>query len=323
MKLTREIKTAILVLAAILLFIWGYSFLKGRDLLVNYKTLFVEYNNVEGLALSAPVTLNGFIIGKVDKITLNNNTGKLLVEMQIKSDFPITQKSLAQMYSPSLMGGKQIAIIPNSKTNALANDGDYLVSDNKLGLTEELSGQIEPVKDKLEKVLDNANVMVEGLNTTFDAKAKQNLQQSLQNLNETLAQFKEISKSTNALIAENKSKLNSTLSNVDKASLNFAKVSDSISKIELNKSVKKLESTLSKVNAIMADVEQGKGTMGKLMKDEALYNNFTKTSKELELLLQDLRLNPTRYINVSLFGKKNKPYVPPTQEQLNQVPNQN
>lgn len=323
MKLTREIKTAILVLAAILLFIWGYSFLKGRDLLVHYKTLYVEYDNVEGLALSSPVTLNGFIIGKVDKITLKNDTGKLLVEMQIKSDFPITQKSLAQMYSGSLMGGKQIAIIPNAKTSALANDGDFLLPDNKLGITEQLSGQIEPVKVKLEKLLDNANIMVDGLNSTLDAKTRQNLQQSLASLNETMAQFKEISKSTNSLVAENKAKLNSTLTNVDKASANFSKISDSLSKIQLNRTVKKLENTLTNVNAIMADVEQGKGTMGKLMKDEALYNNFAKTSKELELLLQDLRLNPTRYVNVSLFGKKNKPYVAPTQEQLQQVPNQN
>ena len=314
MKLTREIKTAILVLAAILLFIWGYSFLKGRDLLVNYKTLYVEYDNVEGLALSSPVTLNGFIIGKVDKITLKNDTGKLLVEMQIKSDFPITQKSLAQMYSGSLMGGKQIAIIPNAKTNALANDGDFLISDNKLGITEELSSQIEPIKVKLEKLLDNANVMVDGLNSTLDAKTQQNLQQSLANLNETLAHFKETSVSLNGMMSENRGKLNSALTNVDKISTNFVQLSDTLSKIELNKTVKKLENTLANVNSIMANIEQGKGTMGKLMKDETLYNNFAKTSKELELLLQDLRLYPTRYVNVSLFGKKNKPYIAPIEQ---------
>lgn len=314
MKLTREIKTAILVLAAILLFIWGYSFLKGRDLLVNYKTLYVEYDNVEGLVLSSPVTLNGFIIGKVDKITLKNDTGKLLVEMQIKSDFPITQKSLAQMYSGSLMGGRQIAIIPNAKTNALANDGDFLISDNKLGITEQLSGQIEPIKVKLEKLLDNANVMVDGLNSTLDAKTQKNLQESLANLNETLAHFKETSVSLNGMMSENRGKLNSALTNVDKISTNFVQLSDTLSKIELNKTVKKLENTLANVNSIMANIEQGKGTMGKLMKDETLYNNFAKTSKELELLLQDLRLYPTRYVNVSLFGKKNKPYVAPVEQ---------
>ncbi|HRN99599.1 MAG TPA: MCE family protein, partial [Flavobacterium sp.] len=80
-----------------------------------------------------------------------------------------------------------------------------------------------------------------------------------------------------------------------------------------------LESSLAKMDAIMHDIQAGKGTMGKLMKDETLYNNFSKTSKELELLLQDLRLNPTRYVNVSLFGKKNKPYVAPKVDSLGQV----
>jgi phospholipid/cholesterol/gamma-HCH transport system substrate-binding protein len=106
------------------------------------------------------------------------------------------------------------------------------------------------------------------------------------------------------------------MTNFDKASANFSKVSDSIAKINIGKTVKKLEQTLANVDKIMSDVQAGKGTMGKLMKDEVLYNNFTKTSKELELLLQDLRLNPTRYVNVSLFGKKNKPYTAPENDTI-------
>lgn len=311
MKLSREIKTAILVIASILLFIWGYSFLKGRDLFVNYKTFYVEYMNVEGLAVSSPVTINGLTVGKVSAIKLNNNTAKLVVEMQIKSDYPITKSALAEIYAPSPIGGKQIAIIPNAKDSRLAQDGDYLISSAKLGLTDALALQVEPLKVKIEKLLDNANTMVLSINDVLNAKNKQNLQVSLQNLNETLAQFKLVSAQANDLLAENKSKINSTLSNVDKASANFVKVSDSISKIQLGETVKKLENTLANVNHIMTDIDAGKGSMGKLMKDETLYNNFANTSKELELLLQDLRLNPTRYVNVSLFGKKNKPYVAP------------
>lgn len=96
----------------------------------------------------------------------------------------------------------------------------------------------------------------------------------------------------------------------------FSKISDSLSKANIGKTIKDLENTLSKVNGIMSDVQAGKGTFGKLMKDDALYTNFSKTSKELELLLQDLRLNPTRYVNVSVFGKKNKPYVAPVNDSI-------
>lgn len=311
MKLSREIKTAILVLSSILLFIWGYSFLKGRDLFTNYKTFYVDYQNVEGLPISAPVTINGLAVGKVNSIKLNNKTGKLTVELQVNTDFPISKSSLAEIYAPSPIGGKQIAIIPNTKDSSEAVSGDYLQSSSKLGLTDALALQIEPLKDKIEKLLNNANTMVGNVNQIMDERTKTNLRNSLANLNETMAEFKAISKNTNAILAENKSKIGNTMSNFEKTSANFSKVSDSLARLELGKTVKNLESTLANVNALMHDVQSGKGTMGKLMKDDALYVNFSKTSKELELLLQDLRLNPTRYVNVSLFGKKNKPYVAP------------
>ena len=315
MKLSREIKTAILVIASILLFIWGYSFLKGRDLFTNYKNLYVEYDNVEGLTVSSPVTINGLVVGKVNSVVINNETGKIKVEMQINSDFPIKKTSVAEIYAPSPIGGKQIAILP-TKEGQDAVDGDFLISSSKLGLTDELAKQIEPLKDKITKLLDNANVMLENVNQVLDAKSKENLRNSLANLNETLAQFKDASKEVNEMLAQNKSKISGTMTNVEKASANFSKVSDSLAKANIGQTVKNLEKTLANVDKMMGDMQAGKGTMGKLMKDDAMYNNFTKTSKELELLLQDLRLNPTRYVNVSLFGKKNKPYVAPTNDTI-------
>lgn len=316
MKISREIKTAILVISAILLFIWGYSFLKGRDLFTDYKTFYVEYDNVEGLAPSAPVTLNGLTIGKVNTIKINNKTGKLLVEMQLKSDFPISKSSAAELYAPSLVGGKQIAIIPNTADTSVAETGDYLKASNKMGLTDSLAMKMEPLTDKIDKLLENANIMITNVNQVLDAKTKENLRSSLANLNQVMAEFKEVAKSTNSMLAENKSKISSTMTNVEKASANFSKVSDSLAKINLGPTVKSLEKTMANVDKMMAELESGKGTMGKLLKDETMYNNFTKTSKELELLLQDLRLNPTRYVNVSLFGKKNKPYVAPKNDTI-------
>lgn len=315
MKLSREIKTAILVIASILLFIWGYSYLKGRDLFINYKTLYVEYANVEGLNVAAPVTINGLVVGKVSKITIDNTTAKIKVEMQIKSDFPIKKTSVAEIYATTLIAGKQIAIIP-SKSGVDAVDGDSLVSSSKLGLTDELAKQIEPLKDKITKLLDNANVMLNNVNQILDAKSKENIKNSLANLSETLSQFKDASKEINSILGENKTKITIAMNNIDKASGNFSKLSDSLAKININKTVNNLEKTLANVNSVLGDVQAGKGTMGKLMKDDALYTNFKQTSKELELLLQDLRLHPTRYVNVSLFGKKNKPYVAPVTDSI-------
>lgn len=315
MKITREIKTAILVIASILLFIWGYSYLKGKDLLSNYTTYYVKYDNVDGLVKSAPVTINGLIVGKVSDIKLNEDWTSL-VELQINGDYNVTKHSIAELYSPGPIGGKQVAIVPNKDTKEVAASGEYLDSAIKLGLTEAVTNEIKPIKDKLNNVLANANTMLISVNEVLDAKTKENLRNSLENLNATLAQFKEVSQNANAMLADNKSKIDVTMTNVQKASINFSKFSDSLAKVDLGVTVKKLENTLASVDKLMAEIQSGKGTLGKLAKDETLYNNFSKASSELELLLQDLRLNPTRYINVSLFGKKNKPYKAPVNDSI-------
>lgn len=315
MKVTREIKTAILVIASILLFIWGYSFLKGRDLFSDYKTFYAYYDNVEGLAASAPVTINGLVVGKVTGITLQPN-GKLQVEVQIRNEFPISKSSIINIYEPGLIGGKQIQIVPNLADQTLAESGDTLPSGVVPGLTALVADKLTPFKEKVEKMVVTADAVLQNVNSVLDAKTKENLRNSVANLNATLAEFKVISGNVNSMIAENKSKLNSTLTNVEKASGNFAKVSDSLANANIGKTIKSVENSLQKVNAILAQIESGNGTIGKMVKDPTLYNNLNKTSRELELLLQDLRLNPTRYVNVSLFGKKNKPYKAPVNDTL-------
>lgn len=315
MKVSREIKTAVLVIISIILFIWGYSFLKGKNLFDNSNKLFVVYENVAGLAPSAPVTLNGLTIGKVNSISINPD-GKLLVELHITTDFPIAKTSIAEIYDSGLVGGRQIAIKPNLLDKNYTVSGDYLQASSKLGLTDALAQQLEPLQAKIQQLLENADVLFSNFNDILDTQTRQNLKNSIASLNTILSEFSVASKSINELLTDNKSKLNSTLKNVDKVSGNFATISDSLAKANLGQTVKNLEKTLAKVDKIMAELEQGNGTMGKLIKDETMYTNFAKTSKELELLLQDLRLNPTRYVNVSLFGKKNKPYVAPVNDTI-------
>ena len=316
MKITREIKTAILVISSILLFIWGYSFLKGRDLFTSYKTIYIIYDNVEGLAPSAPVTINGFLVGKVNDISFQNNTGKLLVTLQIKSDFPFSKSSRVNIYEPGLIGGKQIQIIPNLDDKNTAQSGDTLQGAITPGLTAMLGDKLAPLQKKVESVLSSADSLLLNLNKVLDAKTKENLKSTIANLNQTMIEFHGASKSLNGILADNKGKIGNMMTNFDKMSTDFSSISDSLAKANLGKTAKDLSLTLESVNKMMAEMQAGKGTMGKLLKDEALYNNLDKTSKELELLLQDLRLNPTRYINVSLFGKKNKPYVAPENDSL-------
>lgn len=315
MKVTREIKTAILVISSILLFIWGYSFLKGRDLFSDYKTFYVEYDNVEGLATSAPITINGLIVGKLSGIKLQNS-GKLLVELQIKNDFPISKSSIVSIYEPGLIAGKQIMIIPNLQDKELAVSGTRLAGINKPGLTTLVGEKLAPIQEKLDKVLFNADKLLSGINNVLDKEGQAHLKKSLAELSQTMEQFHNASSGLNGIITDNKGKIDGIVSNFNKVSGDFSKISDSLQKADLGKTAKNLQLTLNKVDKIMSDLDAGKGTMGKLLKDDALYANLAKTSKELELLLQDVRLNPTRYVNVSLFGKKNKPYMAPVNDTI-------
>ena len=311
MKLTKEIKTAVLVIGAILLFIWGYGFLKGENILNSHLQLFVQYNNVEGLATGAPVTISGKTVGKVKKISLNKN-GSVLVEIQIDDDqFPIQQSSIAQIYQSGPISGMQIAINPNYKDTRLVNSGDTLNADVKLGMLDALGSKFEPTQAKVNALLDNSNKLVAGVNNVLSQKGQQDLQNSLSELSTTMTEFRKISTSINLMLDQNSSNIGNISTNFSKVSGDFVVISDSLKKANLGTVVKNLEKTLAKVDAIMLNLQAGKGTMGKMLTDDAMYKNLTKTSKELELLLQDVRLSPTRYVNVSLFGKKNKPYVAP------------
>lgn len=310
MKITREIKTAILVITSILLFIWGYNYLKGKDLFNSYKTFYAEYENVEGLAPSAPITINGLIVGKVKTISLTEK-GTLLVEMQINTDFPISKSSTAEIYDASLIGGKQLAIHPNFVDKNIAVNGDYLKGVFKISLVDALGDKVSPAMAKVEKLMTSADQLVVSFNEVLDVKGKADLKKSLAELSATMEQFHKAASNANVILEENKGQLKGVVTNFNKVSDNFVKISDSLNKADLGQTVKNLNATLSKVDGIMKGIESGQGTMGKLMKDDALYANLAKTSKELELLLQDVRLNPTRYVNVSVFGKKNKPYAAP------------
>jgi phospholipid/cholesterol/gamma-HCH transport system substrate-binding protein len=160
----------------------------------------------------------------------------------------------------------------------------------------------------------NADVLITGINNVLDKKAQEDLRISLAELSKILEQFHKASLSINTILDENKVQIKGVVSNFNEISSNFSKISDSLSKAGLGRTVKDLNKALVKVDGIMDGLESGDGTIGKLLNDDELYNNLSETAIELELLLQDVRLNPTRYINVSVFGKKNKPYKSPVNE---------
>lgn len=317
MTVSREIKTAVLVLASIALFIWGYSFLKGSDILSSNKFLYVEYDNVEGLVASSPVTINGFAVGKIKSIKLNPQTAKLLVEIEIiNKEFPISKSSIANIYEPSLIGSKQIQIIPNLEDKSLTESGDHLKGGTVPGLTTMVGDKLAPIQEKLNKIMSELDTTLVSVNKILNKQTQQNLQHTIAELDQTMVQFHKASKSLNGILDNNKGKIDNVMTNFDKVSQDFSKISASLEKAQLDQAVADLKGTLAKVNGLMAQMEKGDGTLGKLIHDDKLYLNLAKASKELELLLEDVRLNPTRYVNISVFGKKNKPYIAPQTDSI-------
>lgn len=307
--MSKEIKTAILVLSGILLFIFIFYYLKGENILDNSKKISAIYNNVEGLAPSAAVTINGHKIGKVQSIHFTNDlSGKLNVNMLIDSDFEFSKNSTAQLYEAGLIGGKAIAIIPAFDGAPNVESGDLLSSDVKPGLTDLVNQRLTPLQEKMETMMVSADTLLVNLNSLFDAQTKSNIKSSIAELSTTIASFKSTSESLNDLVVDNSSSIGQTITNFNKISEDLTSLSTSLAAADFDTIMADLKSTISSFNQLLSAIENGEGSVGKLMKDEAVYNNLEGATKQLEELLEDMKLNPKRYVHFSLFGKKAKQY---------------
>jgi len=320
LKISREVKTAVLVILGIVFFIFGYNYLKGKNLLNSSRTFYTIYSNVEGLEPSTPVTINGLAVGKVQAISFTDDgSGKLLVELNINSNYTFSKNSKAQLYEAGLIGGKAVAIIPAFDNAEEAKSGDFLQADVKAGLTELVNKRLTPLQEKIETVMLSTDTLLANLNQVFDNKTKANLRSSIAGLNDIITNFKQTSKTLDALLVTNQEKLTNTLSNTEKVSENLSNITDSIAKANLGNTIAELQETISKFNLVLENIDNGEGSIGKLLKDEGLYNNLEGASKQLEQLLQDMKLHPKRYVHFSLFGKKPKEYDAQKNENIDNV----
>ena len=322
MKLSREIKTGIIVIGGILLFVMGFTFLKATPIFNNSKTFYAVYSHVGGLQSGTQVSINGFNVGNVNKITFKNGSGNLLVAFSVDSDFEFSKNSIAELYDTGIIGGKGIQINPVFDGGPIAQSGDTLTSNIKPGLTDLLQQKLAPLQSKIEGAVSNADSLLINFNEVLDEETKRNLRESIKGLNTTVQSFQSSAATLNTLLADNKSKLDSSITNINTITTNFSVLSDSISQVGLTNTIRSLESTISNLDKMLAKIENGEGTLGKLVNNEELYNNLSEASKELDLLLQDFRLNPKHYVNVSVFGKKQKEYEIPEDDPAINKPNE-
>ena len=316
MKISREFKTGVVAVVIISLFIWGYNYMKGLNLFDGpLQTYFTEYTNVQGLNTSSVVTINGVEVGKVLDIKFSKDEtkrGRLIVEFSVEEDFEFSKNSVAKIYSASLMGGKSLAIVP-SYEGETAVSGDFLRGEIESDIFSSVTEKLNPLQAKVENVIVSADSLMTGLTDVLDVKSRQSLKSSIAELNLTVTNFKNASQSVNKLIESNDEKLSRTLTNAEEMTKNLSKLSDTLVNANLGLTIRDIESTIASLNEVLNGLEKGEGSLGKLLKDEEMYNNLTNASKELEELLNEMKLHPKRFVHFSLFGKKDKGYVEPKQ----------
>ena len=304
MNLTREVKTAILILSCITIFIFGFSFLKGTSLLNNEKIVHALYDDIEGLVVGANITISGLNVGKVKKIDFDENYDKIKVTFSLREDLTFSNQSTAQLYEAGLIGGKAIAVLPIYDPSNVVQDQDVLPSDIKPGLTELVNQQIAPLQDKIEGLLTSADSLFAGVSNVMNFETQKNLKSALEGLSSTISSINDLSSTMGRIIDTNEKNLNKTLNNLGDVSNNLSQLTDSLNQMPLSSTVKNFELTSIRLKSVISRLDSGEGSAGMILNDKKLYDNLVNSSESLDALLSDLKENPKRYVHFSIFGRK-------------------
>ena len=304
MKLSKEVKTGVLVLSGIALFIFGYNYLKGKNLFESTDVYYTEFD-YNALDKSPPITVNGNNVGKIQDIVYDYNSGKTRVSFEVNEALKFSKNSIIKMYETGLMGGNGLAILI-SNDGEQAKPGDVLPSTVEFALVTSLSKSFSGISDNLDATLQSTDTLMVSINKLVNDNSDAGLKRTIQELNHTLQSFKNTSNSVNAVISNNDKNITAILEKFKTISADLAVLTTDLKNANIGTTVENLNGTLNKLNTILATIEKGEGSMGKLLKDEALYKNLEGATKEMEALLKDIKLHPKRYFRV--LSKKEIPY---------------
>ncbi|MEO6539665.1 MAG: MlaD family protein [Ferruginibacter sp.] len=331
MKISNETKIGALTAIAIVLLVLGFNFLKGKTFFGDSHTLFAKYKNVQGLAASNPVMINGLQVGTVYSITTDKNMKEILVNMNMTKEVNIPVNSIA-VIKPSLLGTTGVEIHLGDAQQYIPEKG-VILTEASSGVFDDVLKKVDPVLYQVTKAVTSIDSVLMSVNRILDPTAKNNLHAMLENLNRTSANLIGASASLSILLNTQTGALAGTLNNLnsfttglDKNTGKITNMIGNLDKTATNLSNLDLQATLNMLNATIADLKStvGKlntttGTAGLLLNDTRLYNNLTATANKINLLVDDLRTNPKRYVNISIFGKKqsNPPLSVPLPDTVN------
>jgi phospholipid/cholesterol/gamma-HCH transport system substrate-binding protein len=319
MKISNETKVGALTAIAITMLVLGFNFLKGKTLFKTGNYLHAKYTDSKGIMVSNPVFVNGFQVGSVDDIeNLDESLSSIVVTIKLKSNYNIPVNSVASIKENPL-GPSSITITMGNAKQYL-NVGDTLATASQDGLMGNLMNKLGPVGDQIKLTVQSLDSVLKNINTIFDPNTKNNLQQTIANINKTTASLVVSSASLQAMLNQQTGAVTQSMNNVASFTKNLSdnnekvtrmignveKTTDNLAKADIAGSVENLKATIAGLNAVVAKLNSQDGSLGKLMNDKTLYNNLTNTVRSANILLDDLRVHPKRYVNVSVFGRKDK-----------------
>ena len=304
MKITKEVKTAVLVLLGIFLFIFGYNYLKGQNLFEPKNIYYTEFD-YNALSSSSVVTVKGNTVGKIQDIIYDFKTGKTRIAFSVNDQLKFSVNSKIRLYETGLMGGNALAVII-SNDGELAKPGDVLESEIQVGLITSLSKNFSGLSTDLNATLKSTDTLLTNINKIVIDESDAGLKRTIAELNATLKSFKNLANSLNGVVSENDKNITTILDNFKTSSNDLAVMTSELKEANVGNTVQSLNETLTKINVLLAGVNNGEGSMGKLLKDETLYQNLEGATKEMEALLKDIKLHPKRYFRI--LSKKEIPY---------------
>lgn len=316
--MTKELKIGLVVVVSIGLLLFGINFLKGKNILTSNSTYTAIYDRVDGLMNSSPITYKGLKVGTVQSVTLDGETGKIVVILNIQNDkLQMPVGTTARITSSDLLGSKAIVIYPGIGPGNY-QPGDTLFSTVEEGLKESVNQQIAPIKNKAENLIASIDSVFTVVNTILNDGSVNDIQGGVANLAAALRSFAVTAKRIDTLVQNQKQSIENTLGHLEAATGiledkkpqitntidNISEISDSLASSNLPAAIKAFEKSLFDASALLEDLNKGNGSLGKLMKSDSLHNAIMANMADLEALLEDLKANPGRYVNFSLIGRK-------------------
>jgi phospholipid/cholesterol/gamma-HCH transport system substrate-binding protein len=317
-KFQKELKIGITVIVAVAFLLWGVFFLKGVNVFGSNRTFYATYKNVSGLVPASPVFVKGVKVGQVAGISFDAKKDVVVVEMTIEySSLKIPNDSKA-LFSSADFFTKSVDIVIG-KSNKYYKEGDTILSEKPLSLQENVNAELLPLKKKTEQLIGTIDSMVAIISGVL-GRNSEGLDQSFQSVRRAILTFENTAENLDGLIASERLRISSILNKVDNISGsvssnlpqitkmidNFKVMSDSLKNADLAGAVNKAQSTLNQISQITTKINNGEGTLGALIKSDSLFNALVKTNDEVQRLVENMKMNPHRYVHFSVFGKREK-----------------